>query len=232
MKLLLISPEKPPVRLLRQGGNLRTAVGPTDMFKPHVGAFALSDIDCARVIAPYNRPVRVVPFVLLAFALGLLLTALPYPTASVMLFSAVPIALAIVSFIVPAFGNSTWVIVTIKENGREHMIAVKREETGDLKRIVPQGVWLDDPPAMESQTLTEQERVRLKLMQVGMALLTVSFSAFAITALQSRNLGLGVGTLPKQAQDAITVMFIVVEIGAFVLFAAGWVRMIRLMKGK
>lgn len=232
MKLLLISPEKPPVRLLQHGGNLRTAVGPMEMFKSHVGELALADIDCARVIAPYNRPVRVMPFVLLAFALGLLLTALPYPAASLMLFSAVPIALAIVSFIVPSFGNSTWVIVTIKERGREHMIAVKREEAPDLRRLLRPDVWLDDLPAMDSQPLTEQERVRMKLMQVGMALLTVSFSAFAITALQSRNLGMGVGTLPEQAQDAITIMFITVEIGAFVLFGAGWVRMIRLMKGK
>ncbi|MFZ3481769.1 hypothetical protein [Sphingomonas sp. 3-13AW] len=224
MKIDLVSARHSPVRLIKDGRELRQFHGAFDMFDEKSGAISLDELTSVSVVAPYNRPSRRSIWFLFGLASGILGIILGIDPSILEVAISLPIAFAIVLSMIPSGSSTAQVLVRIVSSGRPHMLAMAREDLSRFRQEVPGAEWDDEEQGMRAKPLKPRERLRLKLMQIGLAMGMVSLSSGALIYLQDQP---GLLPLGHPAGDALVTILAASEAVALILFVACWVVWVR-----
>lgn len=224
MRIDLVSARHSPVRLVKDGRELRQLHSPFDMFGDTSSAIALDAVTSVTVVAPYNRPSRTLVWFLFGMAAGLLTISLGIDVTLLRIAACLPLAFGIVLAIIPPGSSSTRVLVRVVSAGRPHMLAMAREEISTFQQEVPSAEWKDEEEGMGVRPLNPKERLRLKLMQIGLVMTMTSISSVAMIYMQQQP-----GIIPENdVTSAYLVWFLrIAEVVALVLFVACWIMLVR-----
>lgn len=224
MRIDLVSARHVPLRLVKDGAELRQLHSPFDMFGDTAGAIPLDQVTSVTVVAPYSAPTRGMVWFLFGIACGLLTISLGIDVTLLRMAACLPLAFAIVLAIIPPGSSSTRVLVRIVSAGRPYMLAMAREDLSTFKQEVPKAEWKDEEEGMGDEPLNVRERFRLKLMQIGLVMSMTSISSVAIMYIQRQP-----GLLPagEVSSDYLIWFLRGAEIVALVLFVACWIALVR-----
>lgn len=224
MRIDLVSARHSPVRLVKDGRELRQLHSPFDMFGNTSGSISLDAVSSVTVVAPYNQPSRTIVWFLFGMASGLLAISLGINVTLLRMAACLPLAFAIVLAIIPPGSSSTRVLVRIVSAARPHMLAMAREELSTFRQEVPDAEWKDEEDGMGAKPLNPRERLRLKLMQIGLVMSMTSISSVAMIYLQQHP-----GMIPENdvSSDYLVWFLRAAEVVALVLFVACWITLVR-----
>jgi len=224
MRIDLVSARHSPVRLVKDGRELRQLHSPFDMFGDTSSAIALDAVTSVTVVAPYNPPARTIVWFLFGIAAGLLTISLGIDMTLLRIAACLPLAFGIVLAIIPPGSSSTRVLVRVVCGGLPHMLALAREELSTFRQEMPDAEWKDEEEGMGARPLNPRERLRLKLMQIGLVMSMTSISSVAMIYMQQHP-----GIIPENdVSSEYLVWFLrIAEIVALVLFVACWIALVR-----
>ena len=223
MRIHLVSATRSPVRLVKDGRELRQLHSPFDMFGDTSGAISLDETTSVTVVAPYNQPSRAAVWFLFGMAAGLLTISLGIDVSLLQIAACLPLAFAIVLSIIPFGSSSTRVLIRMRSAGRPLMLAIAREDLSTFRQEVPSAEWKDEEDGMGEKSLNPRERLRLKLMQIGLVMTMTSISSVAMIYMQQHP-----GFIPDDIAGDLLIWFLRGgEIIALVLFVACWTALLR-----
>ncbi len=224
MRIHLVSATRSPVRLVKDGRELRQLHGLSDMFGNGSGAIMLDEASSVTVVAPYNQPGRPTVWFLLGVASGLFAMSLGIDMTLLQMAAFIPLALAIVLAILPVAVSTPGVLVRLVAGGHPHMLALRREDLSAFRIEVPDAEWKDEEEGLGSRPLNRRERLRLRLMQIGLIMTMTSLSTLAMLYMQQQP-----GIIPDGDMSAEMLIWLLrgAEVVALALFAACWVAIVR-----
>jgi len=224
MRIHLVSATRSPVRLVKDGRELRQLHGLSDMFRDGSSAIMLDETSSVTVVAPYNRPGRPGVWFLLGMAAGLLAMSLGIDMTLLQAAAFLPLAFAIVLAILPVAVSTPSVLVRLVAGGHPHMLALRREDLSAFRTETPDAEWKDEEEGLGSRPLNRRERLRLRLMQIGLVMTMTSLSTLAMLYIQQQPGMIRDGDV---SGEMLIWLLRGAEVVALALFASCWVAIVR-----
>jgi hypothetical protein len=219
MRIHLVSATRSPVRLVKDERELRKLHGPGDMFGESAGAIPLDDVTAVTLVAPYSPPGRPGVWFLFGTAAGLFAISLGIDLRLLRMAAFLPLAFAIVLAIIPTGASSTRVLARVVAAGQPYMLALAREDLSAFRIEVPGARWTDEEEGLDARPLKPHERLRLRLMQIGLVMTMTSVSSVAMLYLQQQPQMMDDGP----SADVLSWFLKAAESVALVLFVACWI---------